>query len=117
MKFWKKEEKNLVVAFGMMDGSDVIDDDCVEITEIEYLSLVINQQQKDEAARIYYDTIVSYAEQIKAGAITIDDVPADYKEAVMVLLIPTVEERVTALEETVAEATNYEAIIHEVANA
>ena len=116
MKYWKQEINNQVVAFGM-DGNDIIDRDCIEITEIEYMSLVIDQQQKDEAARVYYDTIVSYAEQIKAGAITIDNVPADYKEAVMVILIPTVEERVTALEETVAEATNYEAIIHEVANA
>lgn len=116
MKYWKQEIENQVIAFGTA-ADDIIDEDCTEITELEYTALSNEQQQKDEYAKIYDETIVSYADQIKAGTITIEDVPADYREAVMILLIPTVEERITALEETVAEATNYEAIIHEVANA
>lgn len=121
MKYWKKKDNDEVVAWGCCSAFEKIDPDCVEITEQEYLALVSAQMEKEEQDRIdyekYLDLITFYADQIKTGVITIDDVPAEYQEAVADFIKPSVEDRISSLEATVAEATNYEAIIHEVANA
>lgn len=136
MRYYKEVINGTIHSYGKTTGN--LPASLTEITENEYIAIdnatraadearkqaeEQARQQAEEAARqaeiARQNTINSYVDQINAGTITYDEIPEEYRMEVYYIVnpIPTIEERVTTLENTVSLATDYETILHEVANA
>ena len=136
MRYYKEIKNGTIYSYGMTTGE--LPDGLTEITENEYITIDNATKAADEARRqaeeqarqqaeeearqaeiARQNTINSYVEQINAGTITYDEIPEEYRTEVYYIInpIPTIEERVTVLENTVTLATDYETLLHEVANA
>ncbi len=136
MRYYKEIKNGTIYSYGMTTGN--LPASLTEITENEYIAIdnatraadearkqaeEQARQQAEEAARqaeiTRQNTINSYVEQINAGTITYDEIPEEYRMEVYYIINPiqTIEERLTILENTVWLATDYETILHEVANA
>ena len=106
MKYYKFMKDDVMLSYGMIDGE--ISSNCTEITKEEYDVIVKAQADIDEAARKKREEeaeaerkkreeeaakhkalIDDYVAKIKAGTITIDDVPDGYKSEVKSIVDPT----------------------------
>lgn len=106
MKYYKFEKAGVLISYGITDG--VISDNCTEITKAEYDAIVADQAAIDKAAKDKRDAdaeaerkkreaeaaahkkaVDDYVAQVKAGTITIADVPEEYRAEVKEITDPT----------------------------
>lgn len=106
MKYYKFEKAGVLISYGITDG--VISDNCTEITKNEYDAIVADQAAIDKAAKDKRDadaeaerkkreaeaaarkaTVDDYVSKVKAGTISIDDVPEEYRAEVKAITDPT----------------------------
>lgn len=106
MKYYKFEKAGVLISYGITDG--VISDNCTEITKAEYDAIVADQAAIDKAAEekrkadaeaerkkreaeaaARKAAVDDYVSKVKAGTISIDDVPEEYKAEVRSIVDPT----------------------------
>lgn len=106
MKYYKFMKDDVILSYGMIDGE--ISSNCTEITKEEYDTIIkeqadiddaakkkreeeaeVERKKREEEAAKHKALIDDYVAKIKAGTITIDDVPDEYKSEVKSIVDPT----------------------------